>query len=294
MSMQQHPYSFFNPSGDQNSTGPVNDNAMNEYYDQHIRSQQNQDQNDRNQQNQAENIGANIADQSKSLSSLTVADLVQILQPLQNSINEVKTTIAQQLAPLQKKVNVMENQLKQEINKNAQLTSVVINMQNSLNHVDAEKRTTNLIINGLLEADINPGDNSPPLTNDKDKFRHLLHKIGVNDLDADIEQFEFVRIGEQKNNGRNRIVKINVGSKEIRDKICKESKKVKLLPDPWKLVYINKDVHPVYLKENQRIRKRMAELKNVPGYGHETGRVKLENGVVTVDGNPVDKNLFFQ
>ena len=142
--------------------------------------------------------------------------------------------------------------------------------------------------------DINPGDNSPPLTNDKDKFRHLLHKIGVNDLDADIEQFEFVRIGEQKNNGRNRIVKINVGSKEIRDKICKESKKVKLLPDPWKLVYINKDVHPVYLKENQRIRKRMAELKNVPGYGHETGRVKLENGVVTVDGNPVDKNLFFQ
>ena len=58
------------------------------------------------------------------------------------------------------------------------------------------------------------------------------------------------------------------------------------------MVYINKDVHPVYLKENQRIRKKMAELKRTPGFEHETGRVKLENGVLMVDGRQVDQNLF--
>ena len=78
----------------------------------------------------------------------------------------------------------------------------------------------------------------------------------------------------------------------MRDKICSESKKVKLLPDPWKRVYINKDVHPVYLKENQRIRRRMQDLKKVPGYEHESDRVKLENGLLTVDGATVDQNLF--
>ena len=105
------------------------------------------------------------------------------------------------------------------------------------------------------------------------------------------DTFEFSRIGNPVN-GKTRLLKINVGSKEMRDKICDESKKLKLLPDPWKKIYINKDVHPVYLKENQRIRKAMQELKKVPGYEHQTGRVKLENGKLTVDGRVVDNNLF--
>ena len=67
---------------------------------------------------------------------------------------------------------------------------------------------------------------------------------------------------------------------------------MKLLPAPWKYIYINKDVHPVYMKENQRIRKKMQELKKVPGFDHESGRVKLANGILTVDDVAVDQNLF--
>ena len=113
----------------------------------------------------------------------------------------------------------------------------------------------------------------------------------MNDIDDKINDFEYTRIGTPTD-GRKRLLKINVGSKETRDKICNESKKVKLLPAPWKFVYINKDVHPVYLKENQRIRKKMQELKKVPGFDHESGRVKLTNGILTVDDVAVDQNLF--
>ena len=181
-------------------------------------------------------------------------------------------------------------QLKKEVTKNEQLTGVIVSMQKSLNMIDADKRVTNLMINGLPEEELVDNENET-LTDDTGKFKYLLHCIGINDIDVAIDGFEFSRIGAAVE-GKKRVLKINVGSKETRDKICKETKKVKLLPAPWKYVYINKDVHPVYLKENQRIRKKMQELKKVPGFEHESGRVKLENGLLTVDGSTVDQNLF--
>ena len=36
----------------------------------------------------------------------------------------------------------------------------------------------------------------------------------------------------------------------------------------------------------------MQDLKKVPGFEHESGRVKLENGKIMVDGEMVDQNLF--
>ena len=156
--------------------------------------------------------------------------------------------------------------------------------------IDADKRVTNLMVNGLPEEEL-VDSNDEALPDDASKFKYLLHCIGINDIDASIDEFEFSRLGAAVE-GKKRVLKINVGTKEKRDKICKETKKVKLLPAPWKYVYINKDVHPVYLKENQRIRKKMQELKKVPGFEHDSGRVKLENGLLTVDGTTVDQNLF--
>ena len=270
------------------SINTMSNNAMNDYVEQHLQhSQQNTNGMPPNSTNNGQTPGP---DQTKSLGALTVADLTLILQPIQTSIQEIKTTINHQMGALQTKVQVLENELKKEVTKNEQLTGVIVSMQKSLNMIDADKRVTNLMINGLPEEAMADHDNEA-LADDNAKFTHLLHSIGINDIDALIEGFEFARIGTPAD-GKKRILKINVGTKETRDKICKESKKVKLLPAPWKHVYINKDVHPVYLKENQRIRKKMQELKKVPGFEHESGRVKLENGMLTVDGSMVDQNLF--
>ena len=265
----------------------IGSNAMNEYYDQHMQLSQ-QSTNTIQMHNQPDQ--GTLPDQTKSLGALTVADLTSILQPIQTSIQEIKTSITQQMGTLQNKVQVLENELKKEVTKNEQLTGIVVSMQKSLNSIDADKRITNLIINGLPEEELTVADEEP-LIDDKAKIKYLLHSISINDIDALIDEFEFTRIGAPAE-GKKRVLKINTHSKNTRDKICQESKKVKLLPAPWKHVYINKDVHPVYLKENQRIRKKMQELKKVPGYEHESGRVKLENGMIMVDGSMVDQNLF--
>ena len=266
----------------------MSNNGMNDYLDQHMNlSQQNMNAQQLNNNNF---VQSSTPDQSKSLGSLTVADLTSLLQPMQTSIEEMKTTINQQMGALQTKVQVLENELKREVTKNEQLTGVIVTMQKSLNMIDADKRVTNLMINGLPEEEMRDADDEI-LDDDQSKMKCLLHSIGINDIDASIDEFEFTRIGIPAE-GKKRLLKINVGNKETRDKICKETKKVKLLPAPWKYVYINKDVHPVYLKENQRIRKKMQELKKNPGYEHDTGRVKLENGMLMVDGAMVDQNLF--
>jgi hypothetical protein len=262
---------------------------MNEYVDQHHQQNATSHMNNHTMQDQRA-ISNNIPDQSKSLGSLTVADLVQILQPIQRSVEEIKTTLSQQMGALQTKVQVLENELKKEVMKNEQLTSVVVNMQKCLNQTDAEKRVTNVMISGLSEEAMTV-DNDTNLVDDNAKLKYLLHNIGINDIDAEIDTFEYTRIGIP-NERKRRLLKVNVGSKATRDKICEETRKIKLLPAPWKSVYINKDVHPVYLKENQRVRKKMQDLKKVAGFEHETGRVKLENGLLTVDGATVDQNLF--
>ena len=99
-------------------------------------------------------------------------------------------------------------------------------------------------------------------------------------------------IGFELHLRKKRMLKVSVGTRAIRDKICSESNKIKLLDAPWKLVYINKDSHPVYLKENQRLRNKMRDIKKQQGFEHNTGRVKITKGLLQVDGITVDHNLF--
>ena len=61
--------------------------------------------------------------------------------------------------------------------------------------------------------------------------------------------------------------------------------------DPWKRVYIKKDQHPVYIAENNRLRKKAAEIKEKAG--NEYKEIKIFNGKLMVDNNEVDRNLFF-
>ena len=45
--------------------------------------------------------------------------------------------------------------------------------------------------------------------------------------------------------------------------------------EPWKRVFIKKDLHPVYVKENNRIRKKMYALKQDPANNNKI-RSKLK------------------
>ena len=58
-----------------------------------------------------------------------------------------------------------------------------------------------------------------------------------------------------------RLTKCNVGDKELRDNILTKAKALKNMSDPWNRVYVKKDIHPVMLEENKRLRSKAYELK---------------------------------
>ena len=87
-------------------------------------------------------------------------------------------------------------------------------------------------------------------------------------------------------------MKVRLENKDLREMVIKNAAKMKNKTNPWNKVFINRDYHPVSQKEYQRLRKKMIDLKKKPGFEHSTGRVKIVNGELQVDGVTVDKNTF--
>ena len=79
---------------------------------------------------------------------------------------------------------------------------------------------------------------------------------------------------------------------EIREVVMKEAPKLKDLPEPLKRIYMNRDIHPVYQKESQRLRKKFNDLKKDPQHQQNPGSVKLVKGILSVNDITVDKNMF--
>ena len=76
-----------------------------------------------------------------------------------------------------------------------------------------------------------------------------------------------------------------------RDEFIKNTIKLKDAPEPWNKIYVKKDQHPVYLHENNRLRRRVATLKKTQGY--ENKEIKIIGGKLMVDNIVMDRNLFF-
>ena len=97
-----------------------------------------------------------------------------------------------------------------------------------------------------------------------------------------------MRIGQPRNNSI-RLIKVNMKHKNRRDAVIEKSPRLKTKTPPWNKVYVKKDVHPVYSKENSRLYKKMMSLRTA----NEGKEIKLVKGALHVDGKVVDKNLFF-
>ena len=122
--------------------------------------------------------------------------------------------------------------------------------------------------------------------NDEQKVSTLFKEIGL----ALPEGYTLTRLGKQKDNF-NRVIKMNVMSKEYRDVITKDSKLLKGKRLPWGKIYINRDLHPVLVQENNRLRHKKNNLMKLEE--NKNKNVKIEKGKLTIDGEVVDENLFF-
>ena len=208
-------------------------------------------------------------------------------------IDNLEATVNQKVVGLEKRVQVLETELQEEVTKTSKLTGIIVNMQKSINKIDYTERAKNLMVSGLPEEAITT--NEGQLTTDVEKFHFILKRIELHEIPMEVcNTFIFERIGKPNNSDRPRIIKVTIATPDHRNAIINKAKSIKQLEDPWKKVYVNKDTHPVYLKETQRIRKRMNEVKQQPGFEHQTGRVKIVKGLLQVDGNTIDKNIFFE
>ena len=231
----------------------------------------------------------------KPITELTVADIIQINMisndPIRQQISTMEKDFGKKFQSMEDRINILDKEKSKLEEENTVLRNVVTNMQRSLNRIDSDIRNKNVIITGLPEGVIQFGDNGETYTTDKGKIKWLLQRMENNDFDNQIEGLDVSRIGEEKA-GSNRVVKIVMESVEKRDKFLKNTSKMKDAPEPWNKVFVKKDQHPVYIAENNRLRKKAYDLKRTQGY--ENKEVKVFNGKVLVDNVVVDKNLFFQ
>ena len=105
----------------------------------------------------------------------------------------------------------------------------------------------------------------------------------------DIATLEMSRIGQQ-NETMTRLLKVDVKSKATRDRILDKAKDLKGKNEPWKRVYVKKDVHIVYAKENQRLNNRRKDLREK----NPNSDIKILDGKLLIDDRVVDRNMFFR
>ena len=204
---------------------------------------------------------------------------------LDSKISTLETKIDGAIATQDVKIKVLQTKCEQYEEDIAALKSIVSKQQRSLNSIDDEERSKNLIITGISENDIVDGRNV--CKNDTTKLKGVFNCIG-----SEVpEGSTWIRIGKQKE-GYNRPIKMTMRTKADRDSVKEKAKALKEEQAPWNNIYINKDLSPAVVAENNRLRQKMKKLKQLDE--NKDKEIKIVKGELKVNGNVVDKNVFFQ
>ena len=87
-------------------------------------------------------------------------------------------------------------------------------------------------------------------------------------------------------------MKLNVRSKVNRDAILMKLKYLKNnTENSVSSVYLKKDLHPVLVHENNRLRRKMKELQKLESNNGK--EIKLLKGKLLIDNSVVDQNMLF-
>ena len=150
-----------------NTNNPmINDSdGMNEYYLNSIINANNKSINNNNMestlnQNTRSNVSninecdsinqlANI-DVNQSVTTLSIRQLISVInsqvKPLESRMENIENHLTKKVDTLEKKLEVLENDLRVEKEDNNHYHTALVNMQKSLNNIDAEEWSINLVI----------------------------------------------------------------------------------------------------------------------------------------------------
>ena len=220
-----------------------------------------------------------------SQNDLRLITLIQhAMKPLETKIDKIHDELLNRVTSLETRVEMIEKSDELKNGELSRMKDTVVNMQHALNSLDSKERAKNIIIAGLSEENID--SENITFAGDANKVSFLLEKMNLDP--AIVNNAKLERLGTDTTGSKRRFIKFELPDKNIREKIIKETPKLKDLPAPWNKIYFNRDTHPVYQKEHKRLRKKFNELKTQ----RDPDTVKLIKGVLTVDGDVVDKNVF--
>ena len=210
-------------------------------------------------------------------------------------IDNLQKEVNTKITHLENKVQILETENEKKDEDITTLKHTVINMQKALNSFDQKERSCNSVVSNLPESDIEipalNGETGGILSTDIEKIAHLC-KLMENDIEfGELSDLTISRIGKIRE-GFQRMIKITFNDTADRDKFVKNSSKLKAAHENWSKVYVKKDQHPVYLAENNRLRKKMAELRKLEENAGKT--ITIKNGKLSVDDTVIDQNLFFR
>ena len=117
-------------------------------------------------------------DLTKPLKNINLGELVDIFKALMNPIEQKLEVISKRTISQDAKIALLEANLKEKDTTIATMTDIIVNMQSSLNRIDANMRNTNIIVAGLHEGDIKD-DDVGELKGEKKKIERLLKVMDV-------------------------------------------------------------------------------------------------------------------
>ena len=237
------------------------------------------------------NVALEAIDLEQKVGGISTRELMQLfgctIKPLEEKFDKISNTFSKKITSLEKRADIFEKSLSIKNGRISQLTNTVINMQQALHSIDTQQRAKNIIMTGLREEDILI--DGVMVTGDVNKIKCIFKKIEISD-DVTQQDCIFERIGKESGEKRHSI-KITVRDNKARETIIKNAPKLKSPNVPLSKIYTNRDTHPVYRKEHQRLRKKLNELRKRPDL-QETGQVKIIKGELIVNDVTIDRNIF--
>ena len=178
-----------------------------------------------------------------------------------------------------------EGEIKRLEDKVKEQSRLISAQQRFLEDIDSERRAKNLIVLGLKEDE----------DDDKDKFLEVARTIGISQDDLVIEKL--TRLGKLNENQTERIrpLKMTFDSPEMKNKVLKNAYKLKNQndDDPYKKVFLKKDLHPEVRNEEKRLYDVFKKEKAKPENADKSVIFDRKSRIITCNGEEIDKFKLF-
>ena len=90
-------------------------------------------------------------DLTKPLKNVNLGELLDIFKSLMTPIEQKLEKLGKQTSSQDARISLLEANIKEKDTTIATMTDIIVNMQSSLNRIDANTRNNNIIISGLQE-----------------------------------------------------------------------------------------------------------------------------------------------